>query len=160
MLLCWLEQCFGPLNWFISKWYSETGASEHSNNHVFGMDNFGHIQFRAVISFSKCSKFYADFENAIKPPQHVDGFEGKWAWSCCGSFCESWQDYMWWAVKVLKSCPKISDPTKRDDTQLNLFHINETLVWKCCRTDLRSALDPLTSWFQEVFWNRSFREFK
>ena len=32
------------------------------------------------------------------------------------------------AINVLKSGPNISDPTKTDDTQLNLFDINETLA--------------------------------
>ena len=34
---------------------------------------------------------------------------------------------MWSVVNVLKSVPKVSDPTKRPDTQLNLFDINGAL---------------------------------
>ena len=68
-------------------------------------------------------------------------------WTCCGSFCQLWQEYMWSAVNVLKSCPKISDPTKRHDNQLNLFHINRTLAWKCCCADLSSVLELLAGWF-------------
>ena len=30
------------------------------------MNNFGHIEAMKVIFFSKCSKFYVDFENRIK----------------------------------------------------------------------------------------------
>ena len=48
------------------------------------------------------------------------------------------------AVNVLKNGPKISDATKRDETLLNLFDINGTLVYKCCCADLSSVLDPLT----------------
>ena len=32
-----------------------------------------------LIFISKCSKFYVDFENAIKFPENVDGFEDKCA---------------------------------------------------------------------------------
>ena len=35
---------------------------------------------------------------------------------------------MWSAVNVSKIGPEISGPTKRQDTQLNLFDINETLA--------------------------------
>ena len=49
-------------------------------------------------------------------------------WTCCRSVCQFWQEYMWSAVKVLESGPKILDPTKRHDNQLNLFDINGTLA--------------------------------
>ena len=35
---------------------------------------------------------------------------------------------MWLAVNLLKDGPNISDPTKRHDTQLSLFDINENLA--------------------------------
>ena len=40
--------------------------------------------------------------------------------------------------------PKISDPTKRRDTQLNLFDINGILALKCCCADLsEESFGPL-----------------
>ena len=83
-----------------------------------GMNNFGHIQVRKVIFFEKCSKFYVDFENQIKVLENDDGFEDNFLWTCCGSFCQLWQQYMWWAVNVLGSGPKLSDLTKRNAAQL------------------------------------------
>ena len=78
--------------------------------------------------FSKLSNIYADLVNTIKLAEDVDGFEGKCVWACCEIFCQSWQQYMWSAVNVVKSGPEISDPTKRHDTQLNFFPINGTLT--------------------------------
>ena len=92
------------------------------------MNNFGHIEAMKVIFFSKCSKFYVDFENEIKLPENADGFQDNCVWLCCGSLCQLWEEYMWWAVKVLKSHPKISHATDRHDNQLYLFPINGILA--------------------------------
>ena len=77
---------------------------------------------------SKCSKYYVDLENWMNLPENVNGFEDNCNWTCCGSFCQLWQEYMWPDVNVLKSGLKISDPTKKYHTQLNLFDINLTLI--------------------------------
>ena len=77
--------------------------------------------------FSKCSKFYGDFENALKLEENLDGFEDTRVSAKCSNFCQSWQEYMWLAVNVLKSATKVSDPPKRHDTQFNLFNINGKL---------------------------------
>ena len=58
----------------------------------------------------------------------VYDFEVKCVWTCCGSFCQLWQEYMWSAVNVFKSGPEISDSAKRHDTQVDLFDINGTLA--------------------------------
>ena len=39
------------------------------------MNNFGHIETIKLFFFSKCSKFYVEFENAIKLGEYADGFE-------------------------------------------------------------------------------------
>ena len=39
------------------------------------MNNFGYVEIMKVIFFLKCGYFYEDFENAIKLPKNVDGFE-------------------------------------------------------------------------------------
>ena len=46
---------------------------------ISGMNNFAHIEAMKVIFFSKCSKFYADFENAIKVPENVSRSEDNFA---------------------------------------------------------------------------------
>ena len=73
------------------------------------------------------SEFYADSENSIKLPENVDGFEDNCLWTSCVSFSELWQEYMWSTIHVLKSGHKISHTTKRHDTKLHFFDINETL---------------------------------
>ena len=65
--------------------------------------------------FSKRPKFYVDFENAIKLRGNVDRFEHSCVWTCSDSFCQLSQEYMGSALNVLKSGPKISDPTNRHD---------------------------------------------
>ena len=92
------------------------------------MNNFRHIGAMGVIFFSKCSKSYVDLENAINLRENVDGFQDNSLLIYCGSFCQLWQEYMSSAVNVWKIGPKISDPNKRDDTQLNLYAINGTLI--------------------------------
>ena len=72
----------------------------------------------------KCSKFYVDFKNTVKVPENVFGFEDNCIGTFCGSFSQLWQEYMWSDLHVLKNGAKISDLTKRHDTQLNLFDIN------------------------------------
>ena len=81
-----------------------------------------------VILSWKYSKCYVDFENAIKFSENVDAFEDNRAWSSAINFCQLWQEWIWAAVNVLKSGPKISDRTKRHHKQLNLFHINIKLA--------------------------------
>ena len=92
------------------------------------MNDFGHIELMTMKSFSKCSKFYVDFENVIKLPEHVDGFEHNCVCTCCVSFCQLWRNYIWCAVNVLKTSSKISDPTNRNSTPLNLCDINGKLA--------------------------------
>ena len=92
------------------------------------MNNFGHIEAMKEMLFSKFLKSYVDFGNGIKCQESIDGFEDNCVGTCPVSFCQSWQEYMWWVVNVLKSGPKISDPRKRHDTQFNLFDINGTLA--------------------------------
>ena len=77
--------------------------------------------------FSKCSKVHVDFGNAIKLAEHIDCFDDNCVWACSVIFCELSQQYMWSAFDVVKSVPKLSQPTKRHNTQLNLFDINGKL---------------------------------
>ena len=93
----------------------------------FGINNFGHVEALKVIFFSKWLKSYVHFENAIKFAKTIDEIEDNCVWTCCSSFCQLWQEYIWSAVNVLNNRPKISDPTKRHDTQLNMFDINGIL---------------------------------
>ena len=44
--------------------------------------------------FSKCSKFYVDFENAIKIWENVLGFEDNCVWTCCENFCQLWWEHV------------------------------------------------------------------
>ena len=92
------------------------------------MNNFRHIEVINVNFFSRCSKFYLDLQNGIKPPENVDGFENNCVWTCGRSFFQLWQEYMWSDMNVIKSEPKFSDSTKRHNTKLNLFDINGTLA--------------------------------
>ena len=94
----------------------------------FGMKTFGNIEVMKVIIFSKCWKFYVEFQNAVKPPENLDRFEDNCAWSCCWSFTQLWEEYMWWSVNVSKSAPRISDPNRRHDKKLPSFDINGTLA--------------------------------
>ena len=81
-----------------------------------------------VIFFSKCSKFYVDFENATTVWENVEGSEDNCVWTCYWIFCQLLEEFMWSAVNLVKSGPKISDPTKRHDEELNSFNINWTLA--------------------------------
>ena len=92
------------------------------------MNNFGYIKAMKVIFFSKYSKSYVDFQNAIKLPRNVDCFGERCVWTCSQSFCQLWQEYMSSAVNVLKGSPNIWDPTKRHDPQVNLCDINAGLA--------------------------------
>ena len=47
---------------------------------------------------------------------------------------------------MLEKGPKISDTTKRHDTQLYLFDINGKLAWKCYRGDFSIVSGHLTAW--------------
>ena len=80
-----------------------------------------------MIFFSKYSKFYLDFENRIKFPENVDGFEDNYVWTRDVRFCQLREEYIWSAVNLLKNGRKISDATEKHDTQLNFFDINGTL---------------------------------
>ena len=46
-----------------------------------GSVNFGHIKGMTVISFWRYSKFYIDFENAIKFAENSDSFEDNCVWT-------------------------------------------------------------------------------
>ena len=59
------------------------------------MNTLGHIEAMNKIFFSNCPKFYTDFENAMKLEENVDGFEDNCIWTCRGSFCQLWKEYMW-----------------------------------------------------------------
>ena len=122
-----------------------------------GINNFGYVEAMKVIFFSKCSRLYVDFENLIKLWEDIDGFEDNLSWTCWGSFCQLWQEYMWSAINVLKKCPNIADMTKRHDKQLNLFDINGTLVKRWCRSDFSSVLDPSTGWFPKRVLKQEFK---
>ena len=63
----------------------------------------------------------------MKLPENFAGLEDNCVWTSWGSFWQLWQESMWSALNLIKSCPKIADPTKRHDTQLNFFDINGTL---------------------------------
>ena len=104
----------------------------------FEMNNFGHIEAMKVIFSSKCSSVYVDFENTRKLPENADSFGDNCVWTCCRSFSQLWQGYMWRVVNVLKNGPKTSNLTRRHNTQLNLSDINRTLAWKCSCADMRS----------------------
>ena len=82
--------------------------------------------------FSKWSKYYVHFKNAIITAETVFGFEDKCFGICFRNFCLLWQEYMSSAVNMLKYGPNIWDPTKRHDTQLTLFDINGKFAWKGC----------------------------
>ena len=92
------------------------------------MNNLGHIEAMKVMFFLKCSKFYVVLENAIKRREIVSGFEDNCVSTCSWSFCQLWEQYMWWAVSVLKSGPRISYPNRGHDTKPNLFDISGTLA--------------------------------
>ena len=83
----------------------------------------------------------------MKCQENVHGFEGNSIWISYGNFCQIWEEYMWSAIKVLNSGPKIWDSTKTHDTQLKLLDINWTLGEKSWGVDFSSAVDPLTLWF-------------
>ena len=110
-----------------------------------------------MIFFPKYLKFYVDFENAIKVQEDVDGLEDDSVWTCCGSFCQFWQECMWLGVNVVKIGPKISNPTNTHNTRLNLFDINITLAWRCYRGDFCSVLNPLIGSFPKGVRKQEFK---
>ena len=93
----------------------------------FGNNIFKNIETMKVIIFSNYSKFYVDFKKSMKCQENVHGFEGNSIWISYTNFCQLWEEYMWSAIKVLNSGPKIWDSTKTHDTQLKLLDINWTL---------------------------------
>ena len=50
--------------------------------------------------FSKYSKFYVDFENALKFFENVDSFKDNFVWSEGFNFSQLWQECLWPAVTV------------------------------------------------------------
>ena len=92
------------------------------------MNYFGHIAALKANFFSIWLKSYVHFENAIKFAKTIDEIVDNCVWTCCGSFCQLWQEYIWSAVNLLKIRTKISRITKKHDTQLNIFDINGILA--------------------------------
>ena len=103
-----------------------------------------------VIFLWKGSKFYIYFKKAIKLAENLFTFKDTRFLTCCRNFSQLWQEYSWSAVNMSKSGPRISDPTKRHDTQLNFFNINGKSAKKCCLEDFSSVSDHLTPWLPNV----------
>ena len=66
------------------------------------------------VSFSKCSKFHAKSKDAIKISENVFSFEDNCIVTGSGKLSALVREYMYLAVNVLTSSPKISDMTKND----------------------------------------------
>ena len=111
MLPCRLQQCLDPLTPWFAKGVLNQDFEGIQVTTFFWSNNFGHIEAMKVIFLSKYSRFYVDYENAIKFEENVDGFEDNWVSTCCWSFCQLWEEDMWSTANVLKSGPKIWDPT-------------------------------------------------
>ena len=115
------------------------------------MNNLGHIEpMKMFLLFFKMLKILCTFWKCNKTSRNVDGFEENSVRTCWRSFCQLWQEYLRWTVNVLKSCRKISDPTKRNATQLILCVINGKLAQKCSPKGLSSVLHLLTRWFPKL----------
>ena len=99
-----------------------------------------------VIFYFKCVKFYVDFKKATTIWQNIDGFEDNYTWNCSWNLSQFWREYMWLAVKVLKSIPEISRLTKRDFFQLKLSDINIKVGKSYCLGGLDSVWELLTRW--------------
>ena len=120
--------------------------------------SWGIIKLLRWSFFSKYTTFYVVFKKAIKIKGNVFGFEDNIVGICCRNFSQSWPEYMWYAVNVLKRCAKISSLTKTDVFQLNLSAIN---AGQCrCRAGLNSIWDALLCWMRKTFWKKSFQAFK
>ena len=70
--------------------------------------------------FSKSSKFYEDFKNAIKFPEKCFGFLDNCIRVGYGKFSVLWAENLSSVINALKNRPVISDLSKRDVFQLNL----------------------------------------
>ena len=139
VLLCTLEHCLGPLNKLTSKGCSENNHSGNQGTTFPWINNSANIEsMKRMFFFSKCSKFYVDFKNAIKNWENVFCLEVNCVRTCSGNFCLLWEEYMWSAVNVLKDGPNNWYRTKRDDKELTLFDINGKLAWKWCCAHLSS----------------------
>ena len=77
--------------------------------------------------FSKCSKFNANFRNAIKNPEEIFRFRHNGASSCCMKFSMFGREYLSSVVNVLTDSVKISDRTIADFAQLNLPRLHEKI---------------------------------
>ena len=85
------------------------------------MNNFGNTKAMTLNFFSKCSKIYVDFKNAIKYCETVFAFKKKCILIVCDNLSVLWAEFLARAVNRLTNSPKISDMTKRDVFQLFLF---------------------------------------
>ena len=94
-------------------------------------------------SFSKCSKFYVDSENAIKYYYEVFGFYDNCIWICCFKFPVYWQQYLASADNGLTYPPEISHLTKREVFQLYLSQNRENVGLKFAFVYLGSAWSNL-----------------
>ena len=154
MLPCSLSGVFSTL----TRWFPNGALKQEfcgiEVTTFFGSNNFRHIEAIKVILFSKYSRIYVDLENAIKVCENVDGYGHNSVRSWAVHFCQLWQECMWTAVNVLKSCPKISDRTKRHPKQLNFFDINIKLAYKCRRAALSSDFNTLRRWFPNGVLNQ------
>ena len=82
---------FDPLTIWFPKGVLKQDFSGIQRTTFFEINNFGRIEPMKVICFPKWSKVYVDFQNTIKLPENIDGFEHNCVWTCCGSFCQLWQ---------------------------------------------------------------------
>ena len=113
----------------ISKGCSETGAFGHSSNHTFCTQYLRKtLSYGGDLFLKKPSKFYLNFKNEIKLWKNIFGLKDNCGWTSSGNFSQIWEEYLWSAVNILENRPKISYPTKRHDTQLNVFDINGKLA--------------------------------
>ena len=74
--------------------------------------------------FSKCSKFYAYFRNAIKNPEKVFYFRDNCVRTCSAKLSTLQREYLLLAVNVLTNSPKISDQINAHIFQLNISEMH------------------------------------
>ena len=118
---CWFQQCLEPVNTLITAWSSEARPFRRLSNHLISQSIISEIIRLGYSSFfSKCSKFHANFRNAIKNPQKVFCFWDNRVWTCCAKLCTLQREYLLSAVNVLTNSLKISDQTNADFFQLNI----------------------------------------
>ena len=80
-----------------------------------------------VMFFSKCWKFYVDFENAIKFAKKVFGFLDNCIRVGGGKFFILWRKNLSSVINVLTKSPKISDLTEREVFELSLSQSDERI---------------------------------